>query len=310
MVQVRKAKFNVNNLLLAVRSLRVKNIILFIVILMRFLFFFVSIRFLPFWVEIIAFASFSSVELKFFLFPLLSLPFVECVSDFLWLTYFFLFSDSVCRFSFGSIIGRSICGLSGFVCRGIHLVLVCLNVILVGTPVMRSTAFSLVDGFHTSSIVARFSFKFTFSSSSTSTPSTTLTGSVSTSTLTTSIIILSYFVIGSAGSIRTSISSVITFFSIIFWSIWGFASIEHTLSRFRSVVSVFLVFTVIGLARILIVCYFAVRFFFCHPLSFLGNPLKLSFSDCHLIYWSFLPSYLLCCPHPHYQNPGTEHSDY
>ena len=82
---------------------------LFVVILMRFLFFFVSIRFLPFWVEIIAFSSFSSVELKFFLFPLLSLPFVECVSDFLWLTYFFLFSDSVRRFSFGSIIGRSIC---------------------------------------------------------------------------------------------------------------------------------------------------------------------------------------------------------
>ena len=81
---------------------------LFILFIMRFLFFFVGVGFFPFRIEIRAFSSFSKIEFSFVFLGLLSFPFIKSVGDFFGFAFDFSFGDSISRFivGFGSIVGR------------------------------------------------------------------------------------------------------------------------------------------------------------------------------------------------------------
>jgi hypothetical protein len=106
----------------------------------------VGVGFLPLGVQIRAFASLSQVELGLFLLHLLSLPFVQGQRLGL-----FLLGRPIAFLrvigSVGVLGGFSALGCRfGWVRRDVGLVLLGLNIVLEGAPVVGARAFLLVDG--------------------------------------------------------------------------------------------------------------------------------------------------------------------
>merc|ERR1719443_2294237 len=197
--------------------------LLFVIILVSFLFLFVSIRFLPFRINIRTFASFSYVE-RWFISRcrLLSFPFVQSHG------FGFLFFGSLLSFVdfIGCVLG--VFGIFGFsrgivhiFGRNVGLVIFGFNFVLESSPVMRSASILLIDGLDSSFVISGLAVEITFATTtSASRASASRSTSSSSSGSSTSATFVS-FGIKWGSRLALLIPSVVAFLTVFTGSVCG-----------------------------------------------------------------------------------------